>query len=70
MSAPRCVHLISADVVLAEGYWPGGHLALCGEPIDTSNLPSTRCPDECECEVTYCPGCLHAATERIGEPTV
>ncbi|MGH3821740.1 MAG: hypothetical protein ACRDRA_02680 [Pseudonocardiaceae bacterium] len=70
MSAPRRVHLLSTDEALAEGYRPWGYLALCGEPIDTSSLPSARCPDECDCEVTYCPGCLDVATERNGEAGV
>jgi hypothetical protein len=50
MNAPRRVHLLSADDALAEGYRFGGYLTLCGEPIDTSDLPSARCPDECDCE--------------------
>jgi hypothetical protein len=48
MSTPRCVHLLSADEVLAKGYRPGGYLALCGEPIDASDLPGACCPEECE----------------------
>lgn len=68
MSAPRRVHLISADEALAEGYRPGGYLTLCGEPIDASGLPDASCPEEWE--VTYCLGCLDAATERNGEAGV
>jgi len=70
MSAPRRVHLLSADEALAEGYRHGGYLALCGEPIDTSSLANARCPDECGCEITYCPGCLDVATERNWEAGV
>jgi len=64
VSAPRQLHLISADEALAQGYRPGGYLALCGDSIDAAALPGARCPDECDCEVTYCLGCLDAATER------
>ena len=67
MSAPRRLHLLSTDEVLGEGYRPGGYLAACGEPVDTSSEPSANCPDECECEVTYCLGCLDAATKRNRE---
>jgi hypothetical protein len=64
MSAPRQVHLLSADEALAEEYRHRGYVAVCGEPIDAPGLPDASCPDECECEVTYCPACLHTATER------
>jgi hypothetical protein len=55
MSGPRGVHLLAADEALAVDYRPGGYLPLCGEPIDTSDLTSARCPKECDCEITYCP---------------
>jgi hypothetical protein len=67
MSAPRQVHLLSADEAQAEGYRHGGPLALCGEPLGTPDLPSASCPDECYCELTYCPGCLDVATRRNWE---
>jgi hypothetical protein len=67
VSAPRGAHLLSADEALAEGYRPGGYLALCGEPIDA---PGASYPEECECEVTYYPACLHTATERNWEAGV
>jgi hypothetical protein len=67
MSAPRQVHLLCADEALAEGYRHGGPLALCGEPLGTSDLPSASCPDECYCELTYCPGCLDVATRHNWE---
>jgi hypothetical protein len=66
MNAPRRVHLLSADDALAEGYRFGGYLTLCGEPIDTSDLPSARCPDECDCE----PRCLDVAMQRNWEAGV
>jgi hypothetical protein len=67
VSTPRCVHLLCAGEALAEGYRPGGFLVLCGELIGTSSLSGARCPQECECEVTYCPGCLDVATQRNWE---
>ncbi len=67
MSAPRGVHLLCAGEALTEGYRHGGHLALCGEPIGAPGLPDVSCPDECDCEVTYCLGCLDAANKRHGE---
>jgi hypothetical protein len=70
MSTPRSVHLLCAGEALAEGYRYGGYLALCGEPIGASGLPGARCPNECDCEVTYCPRCLDAATQRNWEAGV
>ncbi|MGH3823489.1 MAG: hypothetical protein ACRDRA_11770 [Pseudonocardiaceae bacterium] len=64
MSGLRRVHLLCADEALAEGYRPGVYLAVCGEVIGGLSLPSARCPDECDCEIAYCPACLRAATER------
>jgi hypothetical protein len=64
VSTPRCAHLLCAGEALAEGYRHGGYLALCGEPIGASGLLGGSCPDECGCEIGYCPACLHAATER------
>jgi hypothetical protein len=70
MSAPRSVHLLAADEVLAEDYRPGGYLPLCGEPIDAASLPEACCPDECDCEITYCPGCVDVAMKRNWEAGV
>jgi hypothetical protein len=69
VNTPRCTHLLAADEALAEDYRPGGYLTLCGEVIDTLSLPSARCPDECDCELTYCPGCLDVATNAHPSPT-
>jgi hypothetical protein len=70
VSAPQSVHLLCAGEALAESYRLGGYLALCGEPIGASGLPGARCPDECDCEVIYCPRCLDVATERNWEAGV
>lgn len=35
--------------------------------IDAASLPSARCPDECDCQITYCSGCLDVATQRNWE---
>jgi hypothetical protein len=70
MSGPRGVHLLAADEALAVDYRPGGYLPLCGEPIDTSDLTSARCPEECDCEITYCPGCVDVAMTRNWEAGV
>jgi hypothetical protein len=70
MNTPRSVHLLAADEALAGDYWPGGYLPLCGEPIEAASLPGARCPEECDCEVTYCPGCVDVAMKRNWEAGV
>ncbi|MCA1703093.1 MAG: hypothetical protein LC808_07415 [Actinobacteria bacterium] len=71
MSTPRCTHLLCADEVLSEGYrYRGTYIAVCGEPIEASSLLITSCPDECDCEVAYCPGCLDAVNKRTWEAGV
>ncbi len=64
MSAPQGVHLLCAGEALARGYRHGGYLALCDEPIAAPDLPDAGCHDDCDCEVTYCLGCLGAAMKR------
>jgi hypothetical protein len=70
MNIPQNVHLLAADEALAEEYRPRGYLALCEEPIGESGLPDARCPDECDCEITYCPGCVDVAMKRNWEAGV
>jgi hypothetical protein len=70
VSAPQSVHLLAADEALAEDYRSGGYITLCGEPIGESGLPEARCPEGCDCEITYCPGCVDVAMTRNWEAGV
>ena len=71
VSTPRCPHLLCADEVLSEGYrYRGTYIAVGGEPIAASSRWITSCPDECDCEVTYCPGCLDAVKKRNGDASL
>lgn len=53
------MHLFSAHEVDQAG----GRLlvALCGEPVEASDLVLVPCPPVCECDPRFCPDCVRAA---------
>lgn len=61
-------HLISAHEVVPGYHLTPVYVALCGALVDTSEMPETDCPNECECEfsptMAYCPACLRGALRQ------
>ncbi|MGH3683554.1 MAG: hypothetical protein ACRDQY_26635 [Pseudonocardiaceae bacterium] len=62
---PHRVHLVAADSGLVEGH-PACRLYMgsCGALMTRSQLPSSLCPDGCECAGTFCQHCLDVANEH------
>jgi hypothetical protein len=59
-------HLISAhEVVPTNWHFHPTYTAMCGALVETSSLPGTDCPSECECEfsatMAHCSACLREA---------
>ena len=67
MSAPPPaggIHLLVADDALPEGHPSGIYLTICGAVLHASNLPSSCCPEGCDCDLAlYCPDCVSQAAE-------
>ncbi|MGH3798674.1 MAG: hypothetical protein ACRDTD_00800 [Pseudonocardiaceae bacterium] len=57
-------HLLAADDALDEQFSCGVYVAVCGQWVARSNLPSWECPQGCECDLAfYCPACVSRAAE-------
>lgn len=54
------VHLFSAPDIHQPPGFATTLVAVCGEPIDTSELVP-GCPPGCECDHPHCPACVSAA---------
>ncbi|MGH3977033.1 MAG: hypothetical protein ACRDS9_27495 [Pseudonocardiaceae bacterium] len=54
-------HLLTADGDVASAYW--SLVAVCGEPVSTSDLPPSCYPPEGESDrdALYCPACVRVA---------
>ena len=69
MSAPPPaggIHLLVADDALPEGHRTGIYLTVCGAVLHASNLPSSCCPEGCDCDLAlYCPDCVCQAAEWV-----
>ncbi len=60
------MHLLVADDALPEGHRSGSYLAVCGAVLHASSLPSSCCPEGCECDLAlYCPACVCQAAEWV-----
>jgi hypothetical protein len=60
------MHLLVADDALPEGHRSGIYLAVCGAMLHASSLPSSCCPEGCECDLAqYCPACVCQAAEWV-----
>jgi hypothetical protein len=60
------LHLLVADDALAGGIG-GTHVAVCGELVSLSRLPPSSCPEDCDCDVLYCPECVRAVAQCNAE---
>lgn len=62
-------HLMTIDDVLAEANEVGTYLALCGAFVPEWRLPSSLCPEGCECDLSlYCPECVREVVRaRAGQ---
>ena len=75
-SEQHCIHLLEAEAeLLAECHRYRVYLAVCGQVLPVSKLPSSdcgiECERECECEmITYCQDCLHHAARCNAEAGV
>lgn len=59
-------HLLVADDLVAEGHLRGAYLAVCGVLVLASSLPSSSCPEDCECDCyLYCPQCVRRALQNV-----
>lgn len=58
------VHLLAADGLLSEESFHSlrVYLTLCGVAMTDLELPHATCPEECDCELYYCPQCIRWAT--------
>jgi hypothetical protein len=56
------LHLLVADDALV-GEIGGTYLAVCGELVPASTLPPSSCPEDCDCDVLYCPECVRAVAQ-------
>lgn len=63
------VHLVTADDALIDGDWCGVYVAVCGELVPASGLPSSLCPEGCECDpyALYCPRCIRRVVQYAAE---
>lgn len=64
MSGPHCFHLLVADDAVTEFHQYRTYVALCGELLGASELPSGSCSEDCDAGIVYCLECLGTATER------
>jgi hypothetical protein len=61
---PGVTHLLASDDALAEQFYFGVFVAVCGQLVRRSELPSGECPEGCECDLEfYCPRCVSQAAE-------
>ncbi len=68
VSEPHCIHLLVADrELLTECHRSRLYLAICGEELPASELPSSHCGPGCEREIVYCMECLYQAAEHNSE---
>lgn len=71
MSEPHCLHLLAAErELLTECHRSLPYLAVCGEQLPASELPSSDCEPGCEREVVYCLECIRTANGRNWEAGV
>lgn len=56
-SGPHCFHLLVAHDAVTEFHRYRTYVALCGELVGASELPSSLCSDDCEAEI----GCVRGA---------
>lgn len=63
------IHLLTANDVLADGDRCGTYLAVCGALVPASDLPSSLCPEGCECDIysLYCQQCVHRVAQYAPE---
>ena len=59
MREPHCLHLLAAErELLTECHRSLLYLAVCGEQLLASELPSSDCESGCERVVVYCLACI------------
>jgi hypothetical protein len=65
VSEPHCLHLLGAErELLAECHLRRSYLAVCGELMSVSELPSSDCEPGCQREVVSCLACIRTANEH------
>lgn len=61
---PGVTHLLAADDALAEQFYFGVFVTVCGQVVRRSELAPAECPEGCECDLAlYCPQCVSQAAE-------
>ncbi|MGH3719876.1 MAG: hypothetical protein ACRDRI_13770 [Pseudonocardiaceae bacterium] len=61
-------HLLAVDDAVDEQFQCGVYVAVCGQLVTRSNLPSSKCPQDCECDLAlYCPQCVSQAAESSAQ---
>lgn len=61
---PETMHLLALDDDLPDWHAHRRYPSLCGALVAANSLPSSMCPEGCECDLAlYCPDCARLAAE-------